>query len=80
MQKRVKREPLLRSAIGKYRYCFNWISGGFNDIWASNLTEFRVEAIKRFPNSYNDIDYSTLRKVTKSESEQWDRDSMMMWI
>lgn len=78
MKKRPKRESLLKNSNGQYRYLFNWVSGGFNDIWAKNLTEFRSEVKKQFPSC--EVDYSTLYKATPTESREWDRlGDMMCW-
>lgn len=75
-----KRETLLKSSSGNYRYLFNWIGGGFNDIWAKNLTEFKSEVKRQFGNSKLEVDYNTLHKATPTESEAWDKaGNMMCW-
>jgi len=80
MRKTLKREKLLKNSKGQYRYQFNWVSGGFNDIWAANLKEFKVELKRRFGNSNLDVDYKTLHKATASEARSWDRaGDMMCW-
>jgi hypothetical protein len=80
MRKTLKRENLLKSSSGNYRYLFNWIGGGFNDIWAKNLTEFKSELKRQFPSYVNKVDYSTLHKATPTESREWDRmGNMMCW-
>jgi hypothetical protein len=78
MKKRIKKESLLKNSNGQYRYLFNWVGGGFNDIWAKDLVEFKSELKKQFPNSK--VDYSTLYKATPTESRNWDRiGDMMCW-
>jgi hypothetical protein len=80
MKASVKREKLLKSSAGNYRYLFNWEGGGFNDIWAKNLKEFKSELKRRFPNSNLKVNYSTLHKATESSSREWDRvGNMMCW-
>jgi hypothetical protein len=80
MRASVKRENLLKNSKGQYRYLFNWIGGGFNDIWASNLKEFKSELKRQFPTYVNKVNYSTLYKATPSESKAWDRaGDMMCW-
>ncbi len=80
MRASIKRETLLKNSKGQYRYQFNWVSGGFNDIWAKNLTEFKSELKRQFPSYVNKVDYSTLHKATPTESREWDRmGNMMCW-
>jgi hypothetical protein len=69
---RPKRETLLRNSKGQYRYLFNWEGGGFNDIWAKNLTEFKRELKLQFGNSSLKVNYNTLHKATPSVSKEWD--------
>jgi hypothetical protein len=77
---RAKYERLLKNSKGQYRYQFNWVSGGFNDIWAKNLKEFKVELKRRFGNSNLDVDYKTLHKATESGARSWDRaGNMLCW-
>ena len=75
---RPKYEKLLKNANGQYRYQFNWVGGGFNQIWARNLKEFRAELKRRFPNSNLNVDYNTLHKATESGARSWDRAADMM--
>jgi hypothetical protein len=78
MRKTIKREILLKNSIGQYRYLFNWVGGGFNDIWAKDLVEFKSELKRQFGSSK--VDYSTLHKATPTESRKWDRiGDMMCW-
>jgi hypothetical protein len=80
MRKTLKREKLLKNSKGQYRYQFNWTSGGFNDIWAKNLKEFKVELKRQFGNSNLDVNYNTLHKATTSEAKSWDdAGNMMCW-
>ena len=77
---RAKYERLLKNSNGQYRYQFNWVSGGFNDVWAKNLKEFKVELKRRFGNSNLDVDYKTLHKATESAARSWDKaGNMMCW-
>lgn len=73
MQKRIKRESLLKNSLGQYRYLFNWNEGGGNDVWAKNASEAR-KTVKRDYKSLT-INESTLRRCTPSESNSWDK----MW-
>ena len=73
MKHRAKYEKLLKNSNGQYRYQFNWVSGGFNDVWAKNLKDFKVELKRRFGNSNLDVDYKTLHKATESGARSWDR-------
>jgi hypothetical protein len=80
MKHRAKYEKLLKNSNGQYRYQFNWVSGGFNDIWAKNLKEFKSELKRQFGNSNLDVDYKTLHKATASGAKSWDTaGNMMCW-
>ena len=80
MKHRAKYERLLKNSKGEYRYQFNWVSGGFNDVWAKNLKEFKVELKRRFGNSNLDVDYNTLHKATDSGARSWDKaGDMLCW-
>jgi hypothetical protein len=77
---RAKYERLLKNSKGQYRYQFNWVSGGFNDVWAKNLKEFKVEFKRQFGNSNLEVDYKTLHKATESGARSWDRaGNMLCW-
>ena len=78
MRKTLKREKLLKNSKGQYRYQFNWIGGGFNDIWAKNIIEFMAEVKRQFGDSK--VDYTTLHKATASSAKSWDdAGNMMCW-
>jgi hypothetical protein len=80
MRKTLKREKLLKNSKGQYRYLFNWIGGGFNDIWAKNIIEFMAEVKRQFGNSNLKVDYTTLHKATASGAKSWDdAGNMMCW-
>lgn len=80
MKHRAKYERLLKNSKGEYRYQFNWASGGFNDVWARNLKEFKSELKRQFGNSNLDVDYNTLHKATESGARSWDKaGDMLCW-
>lgn len=77
MRASIKREKLLKNSKGEYRYQFNWVGGGFNQIWAKNLKEFKAEVKRRFSLK---VDYNTLHKATESGAREWDKaGNMMCW-
>jgi hypothetical protein len=76
MRKAIKREALLKNSRGQYRYLFNWVGGGWNDIWAKDLVEFKSELKRQFPSGV--VDYGTLHKATPTESRKWDRMGHLM--
>ena len=77
MRASIKREKLLKNSKGEYRYQFNWVGGGFNQIWAKNLKEFKAEVKRKFS---LEVDYNTLHKATESSARSWDRvGNMMCW-
>jgi hypothetical protein len=80
MKHRAKYERLLKNSKGQYRYQFTWVSGGFNDVWAKNLKEFKSELKRRFGNSNLDVDYNSLHKATESGARSWDKaGDMLCW-
>ena len=80
MKHRAKYEKLLKNSNGHYRYQFNWVSGGFNDVWAKNLNDFKSELKRQFGNSNLDVDYKTLHKATESGARSWDKaGDMLCW-
>lgn len=80
MKPSVKREKLLKNSKGQYRYQFNWVGGGFNDIWAKDLTEFKSELKRQFKVWNPGVDYTTLHKATESSAKEWDKaGDMMCW-
>ena len=73
-------EKLIRDKDGRYNYLFNWTSGGFNDVWAKNLKDFKLELKRQFGNSNLDVDYKTLHKATESGARSWDKaGDMLCW-
>ena len=80
MKHRAKYEKLLKNSNGQYRYQFYWVSGGFNDVWAKNLKDFKLELKRQFGNSNLDVDYKTLHKATESGARSWDKaGDMLCW-
>jgi|TARA_R110000822_G_scaffold193540_2_gene331986 hypothetical protein len=81
----VSKEKLYRSANGDYLYLFNWVCGGFNDVWAPNKKEaYRIvvkenkahesenpEYVKLRP------DYKSMRRCTYSEYQEQNK---MGWL
>jgi hypothetical protein len=71
------REKLWRSVNGDKLYVFNWIGGGFNDVWAIN----KAEAIKKAEDGLTlKVDKSTLRAVTKTQWYEWNKSNQLLWI
>ena len=44
------KEKLYKNVNGEYLYLFNWVEGGFNDVWAPN----KREAYRRVVNDRKD--------------------------
>jgi hypothetical protein len=80
------KEKLYRNTKGEYLYLFNWIDGGFNDIWAESkkeaytrIMEESIESEKKYPtHSKLRPDYKSLRKCTYSQYEKQNRMGWMM--
>jgi hypothetical protein len=71
-------EPLLKNHLGEYNYHFNWIGGGFNDVWARDMKHFKEVVEKRFPDSHRMVNYSTVKPATKSYADEMDKMGWMM--
>ena len=79
------KEKLYRSSNGDYLYLFNWIGGGFNDVWAPNKREAykrvmkeRKEWEEKYPNHAKlRPDYGSMRRCTYSQYQEQNR---MGWL
>ena len=79
-------EKLIRDKDGRYNYLFNWIGGGFNDVWAFNMKEARdivkkerKESEKKYPTHVKlRPDYKSMRKCTYSQYQAQNRMGWMM--
>ena len=80
------KEKLYRSVNGDYLYLFNWISGGFNDVWAPSKKEAyarvmreRKDAEEKYPkNAKLRPDYMSMRKCTYSEYQEQNKLGWML--
>lgn len=81
----MKNEKLFKNKDGEYLYLFNWVGGGFNDVWAPNKKEAyrrvvneRKEWEKQRP-TYAKLrpDYKSMRRCTLSQYEAQNR---MGWL
>lgn len=79
MKKINKREKLLKNSKGEYNYHFNWIGGGFNDVWAKNITDFKKVIKNQFPESYSKVGYDTVYKATATQAKEMDKWGWMMF-
>ena len=79
-------EKLIRDKDGRYNYLFNWIGGGFNDVWAFNMKEARdivkkqcKESEKKYPTHVKLVaDSKSFRKATRKMSDEQNRMGWMM--
>ena len=86
MKHRAKYERLLKNSKGEYRYQFNWIGGGFNDVWAKSKREAYAKVVrehkereKKYPTHVKlRPDYKTMRKCTYSEYQEQNKMGWMM--
>jgi hypothetical protein len=59
---------MMRNAHGEYRYTFNWVGSGFNDVWAKNKKEAIIKAkILGYPSYMPNNQYAkkTLNDIKK---------------
>ena len=81
------KEKLFRNASGEYLYLFNWVGGGFNDVWAPSKKEAYRQIIqerKEFELKYPDNvklrpDYKSLRRCTYSQYQEQNKLGWMMF-
>jgi hypothetical protein len=80
------KEKLYRNVNGEYLYLFNWIGGGFNDVWAPSKREAYAKVVrenkeheKKNP-TYVKLrpDYKSMRRCTYSEYQAQNRMGWMM--
>lgn len=43
-----RKGKLLRNSKGEYNYHFNWVGGGFNDVWALNKADALRKVREKF--------------------------------
>ena len=80
------KEKLYRSVNGEYLYLFNWIGGGFNDVWAPSKREAYARVMrehkeheKKYPTHVKlRPDYKSMRKCTYSQYQEQNRMCWMM--
>jgi hypothetical protein len=80
------KEKLYRNVNGEYLYLFNWIGGGFNDVWSPSKREAYARVMreqkeheKKYPTHVKlRPDYKSMRKCTYSEYQEQNRMGWMM--
>ena len=80
------KEKLYRSVNGDYLYLFNWIDGGFNDVWAPSKKEAYEKVMnevldteKKYPDHAKlRPNYKTLRRCTYSQYQEQNKLGWMM--
>jgi hypothetical protein len=81
------KKKLYRSVNGDYLYLFNWVNGGFNDVWAPNKKEAYKKVMnevldteKKFPH-FTKLrpDYKSLRRCTYSQYEEQNKLGWMLF-
>ena len=80
------KEKLYRSVNGDYLYLFNWIGGGFNDVWAPSKKEAYARVVRerkeweeKYPkNSKLRPDYKSMRKCTYSQYQEQNKLGWML--
>ena len=80
------KEKLYRSVNGDYLYLFNWIGGGFNDVWAPSKREAyarvmreRKDSEEKYPkNAKLRPDYKSMRRCTYSQYQEQNKLGWML--
>jgi hypothetical protein len=81
------KEKLYRSTNGDYLYLFNWIDGGFNDVWAptkkeayKRIMEERKQSESKYPSLVKlRPDYKSLRRCTYSQYQEQNKLGWMLF-
>ena len=87
--KQIQKQYDERKTLQKYRRrlpLFNWIGGGFNDVWAPNKKEAykliiqeRLESEKKYPDHVKlRPDYKSIRRCTYSQYQEQNKLGWMM--
>jgi hypothetical protein len=82
----MSKEKLYRSVNGDYLYLFNWIGGGFNDVWAPNKREAYARVMReqraneeKYPTHVKlRPDYKSMRRCTYSQFEEQNKLGWML--
>jgi hypothetical protein len=80
------KEKLYRSVNGDYLYLFNWIGGGFNDVWAPSKREAYARVMReqksheeKYPKNVKlRPDYKSMRKCTYSQYQEQNKLGWML--
>ena len=80
------KEKLYKNKIGEYLYLFNWVGGGFNDVWAPSKKEAydrvmreRKESELKYPSHVKlRPDYTSMRKCTYSQYQEQNKLGWML--
>lgn len=80
------KEKLYKNKIGEYLYLFNWVGGGFNDVWAPSKKEAydrvmreRKESELKYPSHVKlRPDYKSMRKCTYSQYQEQNKLGWML--
>ena len=80
------KEKLYRSVNGDYLYLFNWIDGGFNDVWSPSKKEAYARVMRerkaseeKYPkNAKLRPDYKSMRRCTYSQYQEQNKLGWML--
>ncbi len=75
----------MKNNTGEYLYLFNWIGGGFNDVWAPNMGEARRRVSreqkawkKKYPDSV--LLKANPKSFRKASYKQYEAQNRMGWM
>ena len=82
------KEKLFRNTEGEYLYLFNWIGGGFNDVWAKSKKEAYRKVVKERKEweeknpTHVELrpDYKSMRRCTYTQYQEHNRKGWMMFV
>ena len=82
----MSKEKLYKNQNGEYLYLFNWIGGGFNDVWAPSkrdaytrvMRERKQSEIQNPTHVKLRPDYSSMRRCTYSQYQEQNKLGWML--
>jgi len=70
---------LYKNEEGKTCYVWLWKSGGFNTMFSDNIDSLQNDIAIEFPEMVQNVKFSTIRPITKSEYDRLHSNMLFVW-